>query len=137
MRLSIAQLLPRAVGLCALASVFALVGCQERTFIPSDVVRPYVARQIQGQLEPGWVQRSVRRDPERPTRIVHTVEVPPEVAGELVMMSGSERARLVAGIVCPDESDAIWRELGRGQDVEVEIVTESGPVERISCRRGL
>jgi hypothetical protein len=116
---------------------FALAGCQERTFIPSEVVRPYVARQSLGQLEPGWVQRSVRRDPERPTRIVHTVEVPPEVAGELVMMSGGERARLVAGVVCPDGADPIWQELDRGQDVVVDIVTESGPVEQISCRRAL
>lgn len=112
--------------------VFAWV---PRTHIPAEVVYQYRIQFEPGrQLAPGWKLLSVGRNIDRPSVLVHRVEVPPALAGELVMMGGSERGRRAASIACPEASHPIWSQLTRRQDVEVELYTDQGKFETVSCR---
>lgn len=108
-----------------------------RTHIPTRLLRDYVRRQTLGQLRPGWNLRSVSRNPKRVSTLIHRVEVAPEIAGELLLMPGGERHRLIADIACPPPSDPIWKKLTSAQDVLVEMSTDRGSFDTVSCRSEL
>ncbi|MEM1247024.1 MAG: hypothetical protein AAGK22_11650 [Acidobacteriota bacterium] len=115
------------------ASCF-LTACEERTHIPIDVINEHAAAQRLGQITPGWNLRHIGRDPESARRIVHRVEVNPERAGEILMMSGGEKNDLVGGLACPQADAQVWASLTRSQDVIIDLRTEKGSFETISCR---
>jgi len=110
---------------------------EPRTHIPTRLLRDYVRRQTMGQLRPGWNLRSVSRNPERVSTLLHRVEVAPEIAGELLLMPRGERHRLEAEIACPPASDPIWPKLTNAQDVLVEMSTDRGSFDTVSCRAEL
>ena len=124
-----AAVLVVGVGIAWFTDAFA-----SRTHIPAEVVYEYRSQFQPGQLAPGWILRSVGPNVEDPTRIVHRVEVPAALAGELVMMGNSKRGSRAAEVACPASDHPIWTKIGRGQNVEIELHTEKGPFETISCR---
>ncbi|MDX1384532.1 MAG: hypothetical protein R3190_12850 [Thermoanaerobaculia bacterium] len=105
-----------------------------RTHIPANVVYEYRQGFTPGQLAPGWKLLSVGPNVDDPTQIVHRVEVPAALAGEIVMMSGSDRNAQVAEVACPPADHEIWSRLSRGHDVVVELYTEKGAFDSVSCR---
>ena len=107
---------------------------QSRTHIPANVVYEYRTQFSPGQLAPGWTLLSVGPNVDDPTKIIHRVEVPPALAGELVMLSGSRRARRVGGVACPDAAHPIWTKISRLQDIQIELYTDKGTFDTISCR---
>ena len=109
-------------------------GCGPKTHIPIDVINDHADNQTLGQLTPGWNLRHVGRDLESARRIVHRVEVGPERAGEILMMSGGEKNDLVGRIACPAADDPIWSQLTPRQDVIIDLRTEKGTFETVSCR---
>ncbi len=123
------SLLPAAILL-----VVACLACAPKTHVSVELVNEYAASRTLGQLEPGWTLRHVGRDLDSARRIVHRVEVGPERAGEILMMSGRERNQLVGRIACPGSDDPIWEKLTASQDIVVDLRTEKGSFESISCR---
>lgn len=116
------------------------LGCapDDATFIPYPVAREYRAQQDLRLLRPGWRLTAVMRRVDRPTAIVHRVEVIPEIAGQLVGMGGRARRKTVGEIACPAADHPIWQKLDAGQDVEVDLVTEKrGVFATVSCRRAV
>ena len=107
---------------------------EPRSHVPADVAYWYRHQFEPGQLQPGWVLLSVGRDADRPAALVHRVEVPSAVAGDLVMMGSSERQRLVAEIACPPADHEIWSKLRRRHDVVIDLVTDKGEFASVSCR---
>lgn len=105
-----------------------------KTFIPTELANRYREAHPPGQLEPGWAVRSVGRRVDRATRLVHRVEVTPELAGELLMMPAGQRRDVVGRVACPEGGDPIWQELTRRQDIEIELMTDQGPFAVVSCR---
>ena len=123
------------VGLTlALTWVWQTLLCPSPAHIPADIVYEYRLRYTPGQIQPGWRLLSVGRNVDRPATLVHRVEVPPELAGELIMMNGWTRRSKVAEIACPSASHPIWSRLTRGQDVEVVLSSERGAFDTVSCR---
>jgi hypothetical protein len=76
----------------------------------------------------------VGRDPAHPELLVHHVQVPAAVAGDLVMMGASERNRLAAEIACPRSDHPIWAKLRRRHDVSIALETERGEFAAVGCR---
>lgn len=130
-------LLPALLVVLASAAAMACDVFTPRSHIPAEVVYEYRRQFAPGQLAPGWKLLSVGPNVDDPTQILHRVEVPPALAGELVMESGSARGRRVAEIACPDRSNEIWGELTRRQDVVVVLYTDKGEFDRVSCRSAL
>ncbi len=126
--------LPHWLLLAALTGALTVAGCEPRTYVPDEVVRAHRADYPLGQFAPGYVRRSVSRGLERATRIVHKVEVRPEVAGELLIKPAGERSRLIAAVACPPGSDPVWGKLTSRQDVEIEISAGKGPIANVDCR---
>ena len=60
--------------------------------VDSDVAFEYRTRVATGSIHPRWQLNRVARRLEEPTKLVHEVEVPPEMAGDLMMMSRRKRA---------------------------------------------
>lgn len=119
----------------ALLSVACLLpACQERTHIPIEVINDHAAQQRLGQITPGWNLRYVGRDSDSARRIVHRVEVNPERAGEILMMNGGEKRELVGELACPPADAPVWEKLTSAQDVVIDLRTEKGNFETISCR---
>lgn len=114
--------------------VWLLLTYEPRTAIPEDVARNYSRNQKIGTLRPGWVTRSVRRDPDRTTRIVHRVEVAAEIAGDLLIADRGDREERVGKVVCPGGDHEIWEQLTSRQDVEVALFSEQGDFAVVSCR---
>jgi hypothetical protein len=107
---------------------------EPRTHVPTRLAREYSRRYTLGQLRPGWNLRSVSRNMDRVSTLIHRVEVNPEIAGELLLMPRGKRRELVAGIACPPASDPIWERLTSAQDVLVELSTDRGSFETVACR---
>ena len=114
--------------------VYAMTSGDRFTFIPSDLAYEYESQFRRQQLKQGWVLAEVKRNPERPSTITHRVEVSPETAGELLMLSTSQRKRRVADVACPKADAAIWEHLSSSQDIEVEMVSENGTFAVVGCR---
>ena len=110
---------------------------QPRSHIPADIVYEYRRQFTPGQIRPGWRLLSVGRNVDHPSSLVHRVAVPPELAGELIMMNGWTRRSRVAEVACPSASHPIWSQLTSAQDVEVELSSERGAFDTISCRAEL
>lgn len=124
----------------ALLALAILASCRREpvTYIPYLVAKTYRAEQKPRLLKPGWRLTEVARRADRPTVIVHRVEVIPELAGDLVIMGPRKRRRLVGELVCPGPDHSIWSELTRAQDVEADLATEKrGVFATISCRRAV
>ena len=113
------------------------VACGPKTHVPIDVINEHASRQFMGQIKPGWNLRHVGRGIDSARKIVHRVEVGPERAGEILMMSGRERNTLVSGIACPQEDDPIWTKLTPRQDVIIDLRTDQGNFETVSCRSAI
>jgi hypothetical protein len=110
---------------------------EPRSHVPADVAYWYRQQYVGGQLRPGWVLRSVGRDADHPAILVHRVEVPSAVAGDLVMMGQAERRRLVGGIACPPADHPIWSKLRRSHDVVVVLSTDKGDFATVPCRNAV
>ena len=121
------------------ALLLALAACEEVTFVPYPVATDYRKQQQTPRLlRPGWRLTGVARRVDRPTAIVHRVEVIPDVAGDLIRMGRRRREKLVGEVACPAADDPIWQQLSRGQDVEVDLSTEKrGELATVSCRSAL
>lgn len=107
---------------------------EPRSYVPSDVAYWYRMQWKPGRLHPGWSLLSVGRDAQRPQFLVHRVQVPSPLAGDLVMMGASERGRVVAEVACPDAEHPIWEKLRRRHDVRIELQTERGAFAAVDCR---
>lgn len=111
---------------------------EPKTFIPNRLAYDYSQQfKIGYQIEPGWVLRSVGRRVDRPTRIVHVVEVRPELAGELLSASKTDRIHRVGEVACPPAEHQIWKSLTSRQDVEIDLKGENGIFAVVSCRQAL
>jgi hypothetical protein len=119
--------------------LLVLPGCssENQGYIDSDLAFEYRTRMPPGSIHPRWQLLRVARRLDRPNLLVHLVEVPPEDAGQLMMLSERERARTVAEIACPPTADPIWKQLARRQDIEVDMTSDNGLFETVSCRQQL
>jgi hypothetical protein len=127
-----------AVGL-ALAAIlgagaFYLWRWEPRSHVPSDVAYWYRVQFKPGQIRPGWKLLAVGRNAEHPALLVHHVQVPAAVAGDLVMMGNSQRNRLVAEVACPGRDHPIWSKLRRRHDVRIALSSDRGEFAVVGCR---
>ncbi len=126
-----------ALSLLAVAGVvvYAFANGDRFTFIPSDLAYEYESQfDRRQQLKQGWVLAEVKRNPDKPSRLTHFVEVSPETAGELLMLSNAQRRREVAEVACPKADAKIWESLSSSQDIEVEMVSDNGTFAVVGCR---
>lgn len=107
---------------------------EQKGYIDSDLAFEYRSSAELGVLQPRWHLVRVARRLEEPTRLVHVVQVPPEDAGQLMMLSDRERARKIAEVACPKADDPIWQSLSRGHDIEVDMESDNGLFETVGCR---
>ena len=123
------------VILVVMATAAALAcGAGGKGYIDSDLAFEYRSRVETGSIHPRWQLVQVARRLDRPDRLVHVVQIPPEDAGELMMLSDRERARTVAGIACPNADDPIWSRLSGGHDVEGDMPSDNGLFDTVTCR---
>jgi hypothetical protein len=123
------------VAIAAAAAGFWYLRIWEpRSHIPAEIVYQYRTQFDPGQLEPGYTLISVGRNVEDPTMLMHRVQVPPALAGELVMLSANQRGERVAAIACPDAEHEIWQQLTSRQDIAVQLFTEKGEFAVVRCR---
>ena len=109
----------------------------EASHVSSDLVFKHSQATGTGQLRPGWTLVWVGREIDDVTQIVHRVRVIPEYAGEILLLSGSQRRELVGEVACPKADAAIWQELESSQDVVIQLETERGSFAEVSCRRAI
>ncbi len=121
------------------AAVLTLPGCSSAPHVEADLVyRHGLDFPSPRPLRRGWTRVWVGRDLERVDMLIHRVVVIPEFAGDLMIMPGGQRERMVAEIACPPLDHAVWEELTAGQDIEIDLETaERGHFTTISCRDGL
>lgn len=103
-------------------------------YIDSDLAFEYRSNAELGPIQPRWHLVRVARRVDDPNLLVHVVEVPPEDAGQLMMLSDRERARRIAEVACPKADAEIWEQLSDGHDIEVDMQSDNGLFETIGCR---
>ena len=119
------------------ASVAAACASEPASHVDSDVAFEYRTRIETGRIHPQWELTRVSRRLDQPSRLAHEVHVPPEAAGDLMMLGTRERGEKVASIACPPSDDPIWQELQDGQDVEIDMFSDNGRFDTVSCRQRL
>ena len=124
---------------CFAVLTLAATACtsEPATHVDSDVAFAYRSRVEPGRIHPRWELTRVSRRLDRPSHLAHEVVVPPETAGDLMMLSARERGEKVASIACPPTDDPIWQQLTEGQDVEIDMVSDNGRFDTVSCRQRL
>ena len=122
-----------------LAAVLMLPACRQAPHVSADLVyRHSLDFPSPQRLRQGWTRVWVGRELERVDTLIHRVVVIPEFAGDLMVMPGRQRERMAAEIACPPLDHAVWQELTRGQDIEIDLETaDRGHFTTISCRGGL
>ena len=131
--------MPRLVALLPfLVATLGLPACGTAPHVSADLVYRHSQDFPPQRLRQGWTRVWVGRELERVDRLIHRVEVIPEFAGDLMMMSGRQRERTTGEIACPPSDHPVWQELTRGQDIEIDLLTaERGRFITVSCRKAL
>ena len=120
------------------AALLLPAACGTAPHVSADLVYRHGQDFPPTRLRPGWSRVWVGRELERVDRLVHRIQVIPEFAGDLMNMTRRERERMTAEIACPSADHAVWDELSRGQDIEIDLETaERGHFTTVSCRKAL